>query len=301
LAIADRCQSGFSIPPRAWDSAVGITRLPDPFGRVRALPRRGPPLSLHPPAPLRLRTWLAPSLPFALFEVLAERIAGYTGRPVALTSDPTWSGPRPWLADPVATGEVDIRALCAPSPAGLASRPLPSVVAVPALPVPTDPRAAGRPVYFSDVIVRADGPRHFSELRGTRWAYNDPCSLSGWFALKANVGDVTEFFAEVVQSGSHLASIRAVADGLADASAIDSTVLGRVLAADPELRQRLRILTSWGPHPIQPVVARAALGPEVIAAVGAALRTLGARELGAFGLAGFVDEAPAALDQALCA
>jgi phosphonate transport system substrate-binding protein len=247
--------------------------------------------------PLRLTTWLAPSLPLPLFQALADRIGQWTGRPVQLTSDTVWSGPRPWLHDPFESGEVDVGFLCAPSWAWLAARPAPSIVAVPALPVPLDARARGRPVYFSDVIVPRDGAPSFEALRGGRWAYNDPCSLSGWFALKARVGDVSAYFREVVQSGSHLASIRLVAEGAVDAAAIDSTVLSWVLAAEPALREQIRIVASWGPHPIQPVVARAGLGQPALAHIASALRSFdpaegGRSALASFGVAGFVGGEP---------
>src|SRR5688572_7348720 len=95
------------------------------------------------PPPLRVRTWLAPSLPLALFETLADRIALHTGRHVELSSEPTWSGPLPWLDDPFARGEVDVGFICAPSYGWLSAQTRPSVVPVRALPVPTDPRAMG--------------------------------------------------------------------------------------------------------------------------------------------------------------
>lgn len=45
-------------------------------------------------------------------------------------------------------------------------------------------KASGRPVYFCDVIVRSDAPfRTFSDLEGGSWAYNDRCSLSGYYGL----------------------------------------------------------------------------------------------------------------------
>jgi phosphonate transport system substrate-binding protein len=254
--------------------------------------------------PLRLTTWLAPSLPLPLFQRLADRIGQRTGRPVQLTSDTAWSGPRPWLHDPFESGEVDVGFMCAPSWAWLAARPAPSIVAVPALPVPLDPRACGAPVYFSDVIVPRAGAESFEALRGGRWAYNDPCSLSGWFALRARVGEVSAFFREVVQSGSHLASIELVARGQVDGAAIDSTVLSWVMASQPALREQIRIVTSWGPHPIQPVVARAGLGQAMLERIAQALCSFdpadGERSvLAPYGMAGFVGGEPAPVPEEL--
>lgn len=97
--------------------------------------------------------------------------------------------------------------------------------------------------------------------------------------------------------GSHLASLDLVAAGAADGAAIDSTVLGWVSAQRPELRERVRVVASWGPHPIQPVVARATLPGETVRAVAAALRTFDPRtgpagELARFGIAGYVAGEP---------
>ena len=44
----------------------------------------------------------------------------------------------------------------------------------------------------------------------------------------------------------------------------------------PELRERLRIVESWGPFPIQPVVLRSSLHPELKNHLRAALLTIGA-------------------------
>ncbi len=63
------------------------------------------------------------------------------------------------------------------------------------------------------------------------------------------------FFDKAIQSGSHQHSIRLVADGLADCSAIDSTVLEQELRDSLELSNHLRIVESIGPCPMPPVVA----------------------------------------------
>lgn len=256
--------------------------------------------------PLRITTWLAPSLPLSLFERVAERIGRLLRVPIILAADASRSGPEPWVDDPFASGEVDVGFLCAPSWWWLSNRDAPSVVPVAAQPVPLDERARGRPVYFSDVIVPSGGAPTFDALRGGRWAYNDSCSLSGWFSLESRVGDPRRWFGEVLDTGSHLASVDAVADGRADGAAIDSTVLGWLRNAEPGLFERIRIVTSFGPHPIQPVVARAGLPPSTIAAIGAALCTFdpsaGPRSpLARYGLAGFVPQPPEPLSDTLVA
>ena len=59
--------------------------------------------------------------------------------------------------------------------------------------------------------------------------------------------------------------------GEIDVAAIDSNVLALSERAFPWLRERLRVVESWGPHPIQPVVLSASLTAELGEAVTTAL------------------------------
>jgi len=86
-----------------------------------------------------------------------------------------------------------------------------------AAPVLQGPRYQGRPVYFSDVIVRRDSPlRSFADLRGASWSYNDPDSHSGYNLTRyelARRGEARGYFGTVVSAGWHQESIRWVAEG----------------------------------------------------------------------------------------
>jgi phosphonate transport system substrate-binding protein len=216
---------------------------------------------------IRLLTYLAPSIPAGLFELVAEEIEASANVGVALDFETSVSGPTP-EADPFAEDRADLAFVCGPSYFLLrdAGRP---VEVVAAAPVFDDPRNAGRPVYFSDVVVRCDHPaRTFPDLRRSVWAYNDRQSLSGWFRMLERLEalgfgrDPHAFFAGVIASGSHVASIDLVARGEADVSAVDSNTLLLARRREPSLDERLRVLDSWGPSPVQPLVARAALpGP----------------------------------------
>ncbi len=125
-------------------------------------------------------------------------------------------------------------------------------------PVMAHARYQGRPVYFTDVIVRGDSPvRAFAELRGKRWAYNDAGSNSGYVMPRHHLltlGETAGFFGAAVASGSHQRSIRLVLDGEVDASGIDSTVLELELTQRPDLAPALRVVESIGPCPVPPVV-----------------------------------------------
>ena len=128
-----------------------------------------------------------------------------------------------------------------------------------AAPVLIGRRYGGKPVYFSEVVVRAESPyRSFADLAGTAWAYNEPFSHSGFMiALHrlASAGVDATFIGEWVEAGFHDDALRAVIDGRAEWAAIDSQVLALWRRADPAIRRRLRTLEQLGPSTIQPVVA----------------------------------------------
>jgi phosphonate transport system substrate-binding protein len=126
-----------------------------------------------------------------------------------------------------------------------------------AAPVLEGERYGGRPVYFSDVIVHMDSPfRSFLDLRGHSWAFNEPLSHSGYGIVRyhlVELGETRGFFSEVVEAGFHESSMRLVANGEVDGSAIDSQVLAVALRDDPSLAHSLRIIEALGPSAIQPV------------------------------------------------
>jgi phosphonate transport system substrate-binding protein len=113
-------------------------------------------------------------------------------------------------------------------------------------------------VYFSDVVVRSDSRfQSFADLRGARWAINEPSSQSGCGVVRyhlATLGETRGFFGSVIQSGAHQMSLRMILAGKIDASAIDSTVLEQEFENHPALRSRVRLIGALGPSPIPPWV-----------------------------------------------
>jgi ABC-type phosphate/phosphonate transport system substrate-binding protein len=202
--------------------------------------------------PLRIITYLSPSIPAALYELIARDLGEQCGVAAELSFEERISGPLDGDDDLFARGAADVGFICAPSFGWLNARGR-EVELLP-LPVPSDPRAEGRPVYFADVVVRAESPaRTFADLAGARWSFNDRNSKSGWFSMLERIAprSPAEFFGQLLAAGSHLRSLELVAGGAADAAAIDSNVLRA------NARQSLRVLESWGPFPIQPAVIRA--------------------------------------------
>ncbi len=126
-----------------------------------------------------------------------------------------------------------------------------------AAPVLQGKRYAGSPIYFSDVIVHKDSPaKCFLDLRGKSWSFNEPLSQSGYGITRyhmVSIGETNGFFSEVVNAGFHETSVRMVADGEVDSSAIDSQVLAIEMRDHPEVTDNLKIIDAVGPSTIQPV------------------------------------------------
>jgi phosphonate transport system substrate-binding protein len=149
-----------------------------------------------------------------------------------------------------------------------------------AAPVLIGARYAGRPIYFSDVVVHVDSQyERFADLRGAVWAYNEPFSHSGYLVVwhhLLSMGEGAGFFGQMVEAGFHAEALRMVAEGSVDAAAIDSQVLAIELRDHPELANRLRSIGTIGPSTIQPVVASASrLSPAERRTIATALLAVG--------------------------
>jgi phosphonate transport system substrate-binding protein len=213
---------------------------------------------------LRFVSFLAPNM-LPVYAAVARHVGARLGRPAELRAGGSYDE----LADP-----PEVAFLCGLPYVEHTRRAAPAVEPV-AAPVLRGERYGGRPVYFSDVIVRRDGPlRSFADLRGQSWSYNEPHSQSGygitrWHLLR--LGETAGYFGAVVEAGFHERSIRLVCSGAVAASAVDSQVLAVALRDHPELAASLRVIDSLGPSPIQPVVVArrlpAALKEDVRAAL----------------------------------
>ncbi len=246
------------------------------------------------PEELRFVSYLSPGIPTAFFEAVVEHVRQALGQRASLSVETRVSGPVRGAEDPFSAGRADVGFMCAPSFFWLRESEDPPVELLLAAPVFRDDRAPGEPVYFSELVVRSDDPAEsFLDLRGRSWAYNDPCSLSGYYNLLKKLVEVEEdvgFFSRARCSGSHLSSMEMVVRGEVDAAIIDSNVLRIKLQSDPELGGRLRVIETWGPFPIQPVVLRSGLHPGLKDRLLAALLDVGAHAppaLANFGLERF--------------
>ena len=199
--------------------------------------------------PLRFATFLAPSV-FPVYAAICEYVGRGLGVPTELVAGRSF--------DQFERGEIDVGFICG-LPYVQLTRQSPAPVHLLAAPILQGTRYGGRPIYFSDVIVRGDSPYYsFADLRGCTWSYNDPDSQSGYGITRYTLAAMREtrgYFGKVVEAGFHQESIRLVCEGQVDASAIDSQVLALAMRDDPRLHDRLRIIHSLGPSTIQPVVA----------------------------------------------
>ncbi len=145
-------------------------------------------------------------------------------------------------------------------------------------PVPAGPRYQNRPIYFSDVVVRADSPFHtLADLQGQRWAINERNSHSGYHVTRYHLARLNlqaNFFGEVIESGAHQTSVQMILAGEVDGTAIDSTVLELLLERDPALRSQLRVIEVFGPSPVPPWVIKKSVTPELRATLREILTTM---------------------------
>jgi phosphonate transport system substrate-binding protein len=217
--------------------------------RGGAAPVGAPDLEPGTDRPLVFATYLAPSL-LPVYQFIATTLARRLGIPVRLKVGRSFSQ--------LVNGEIDVAFLCGLPYVRLAEQLDPL-----AAPVVAGDRYGGRPVYFSDVIVRRESPfQTFADLRGASWSFNDPDSHSGYLVTLTRLlelGETDAFFGRVIDAGWHQVSIELVASGRVDASAVDSHVLAVELRDRPDLANRLRVIDSFGPSPIQPLVARRSL------------------------------------------
>ncbi len=112
-------------------------------------------------------------------------------------------------------------------------------------------------VYRSVLVARADGPPSLAAAQSGTLAVNEEQSWSGHHALRRHLGaspdDVGTWFAEQLFTGSHAASVAAVAAGEADCAAIDHTVWQAIGGTNPELTAPLRIIDSTRDWPAPPI------------------------------------------------
>jgi ABC-type phosphate/phosphonate transport system substrate-binding protein len=131
-----------------------------------------------------------------------------------------------------------------------------------AAPVASPARYGGRPVYFTDFIVRADGPyKSLPDTFGGRIAYSTEHSHSGYNAprfhlLGYRTAARPTFYREVIGPFiRQMPCVDAVVDGRADVAAVDGYGLELLQKHAPEAARRVRVVESTVAAPSAPLVA----------------------------------------------
>jgi len=187
-----------------------------------------------------------------------RQIVGYLGEVTGITTELVSSIPATEQDQMVDSGEIQAVFTCG-LPYVRKADCTPPLLSLLAAPVMLGARYCDKPVYYSDVIVRADSPyQTFEDLRNTTFAYNEVYSLSGYMLPCYHIltlGEAGRFFAKTVRSGSHAMSMEWVEEGRAVAAAIDSVVLEMEIAQHPERAWSLRVIENMGPTTMPPVAA----------------------------------------------
>jgi phosphonate transport system substrate-binding protein len=127
-------------------------------------------------------------------------------------------------------------------------------------------KKTGTSSYKSLIITRKDsGIKSVADLKGKNFAFVDPSSASGHLFPKSGLlssnYDPDKFFGRVIFSGSHDASILAVANKKVDAAAVADRILNTAIEKGQVQQNDLQVLWTSPPIPESPMVWRKDLDP----------------------------------------
>ncbi len=193
-----------------------------------------------------------PKETYSFYSQLLDYIADKTGRPTILQQTGSYSS----VNDLLARKETDVALVCSGGYVEASHHmDLAPLVA---------PVVNGQPLYYSYILVRDDsGIEKFEDLRGRRFAFGDPLSLTGTLYPTSRVvaiGDrLGSFFSDYIYTYNHDNSIKAIRDGVVDGAAVDSLIFDYMKARDPTSVQGLKIIEKSQPFGSPPIVARPGL------------------------------------------
>lgn len=234
--------------------SIDLTAKPAP-----SVGAAGSALAAHPPVVrVSVAGMESPRDTYSAYSRLFEEVGRRLGTEVAFIQRQTYRETN----DLLAAGDLDVALLCTGGYLELEHR-APGAVEVVAVPI-----VKGLATFEALVIVPADGPAHeLRDLAGKRFAYTDELSLSGHaYVIDALAGagqDPHHFFSSTVYTHSHDRSITAVARGLVDGASVHALIYEQLLASDPALATRTRVIRRSPPFGMMPVVAAKRLPPEL--------------------------------------
>lgn len=179
--------------------------------------------------------------------------------------------------------DLGLTMMCGLPFAQRAQRPI-----VVAAPVPSPARYGGRPVYFTDIVVRADSPlQSLEDTFGGVVGYTLADSMSGGVALRLHLDSYRKARQASVSTPSTASHrlyrsavgglinargvINALAEGRIDAGPLDSYYHDLLSLHDPAFTGQVRIVASTPAAPIPPLVATAELNRDELSRLRAAL------------------------------
>ncbi len=208
------------------------------------------------------------------YRPLLDYLSQELGRPVELVQRRTYAE----VNDLIRRGEVDLAFICSRAYVAGQREFGMQLLAI--------PEVKGKRVYFSEVIVRKDlEVDNVEDLRGRVFAFTDPLSNTGYlyplYLLHSMGESPDQFFGHTFFTYSHDNAIYAVAEGVADAAAVDSLVLDYALDRDPDLQLRLRVIHRSPPFGMPPVVVGPDIRPQLKARLQEILLTMHTTPAGA--------------------
>jgi ABC-type phosphate/phosphonate transport system substrate-binding protein len=141
-----------------------------------------------------------------------------------------------------------------------------------AAPVPADPHAEGRPVYWTDFVVAANSPfERLEDTFGNRIGWTVEDSQSGFNAPRHHLlvyrsPERPALYAEAVGPlVTPRAALAALLEGRVDVAPLDSLVHALLRRHDPALAARLRVIARTEPTPAPLFVAGPNAPPDDVA------------------------------------
>lgn len=212
-----------------------------------------------------------------------RQVAAYLGRATGIPAEFTSDVPPETREKMVRREQIQVVFTCGLPYVKKADR-RPSQLQLMAAPVLNMTHYQDKPVYFSNVIVRAGSSYHcFEALRGTIFVYNEVHSFSGYMLPSHHLltlGQTDNFFSKAICSGSHAVSMNWVEQDRAAAAAIDSVIFDMEMAQRPERARVFRIVARLGPCPMPPVAAVTGLEKDRFLALRKALLAMHTTENG---------------------
>lgn len=135
-------------------------------------------------------------------------------------------------------------------------------------------RREDAPDCAADVASATGASLPLALMRGRRFVYNNPDSMSGLMGLKRDleaIGESLAIFSERNETGGHRLSVKAVAEGRADIAVIDCRSWQLAQRYEPVAAGQLRVVGWTAKRTGLPYITAKSTPPEVVARLGAAV------------------------------